>query len=193
MFNNIEFAYPAFLYLLILIPIIVAWYVLKHRSLDTEITISTTSNFDAFKTPLKAKLRHLLFILKNLAAIFLIIVLARPQSTDSWKNITTEGIDIVLALDISSSMLAQDLKPNRLKAAKKVAKDFIKERPSDRIGLVVFSGESFTQCPLTTDHDVLINLLSEIKTGMVCRERPWRIGMGQTGLCELLQSSVSES
>lgn len=191
MFNNIEFANPAYLWLLLVIPLFVAWYVLKYKTIDSEISISSLNNFSKLKTPLKAKLRHLLFALKIMALALLIVVMARPQSTDKWKNVTTEGIDIVLTLDISSSMLAQDLKPDRLKAAKAVAKDFISKRPTDRIGLVVFAGESFTQCPLTIDHDVLINLLSEIKTGMV--EDGTAIGMGLANAVNRLKDSKAKS
>lgn len=112
-------------------------------------------------------LRHALFALRCLAVAFLVIVLARPQKTDRFQDVTTEGIDIMLALDISGSMLARDFKPDRLEASKNVATQFISGRPYDRVGLVVFSGESFTQCPLTTDHAVLINLLREIQSGMI--------------------------
>lgn len=101
------------------------------------------------------------------AVALLIVILARPQSTNSWSNSSTEGIDIMLAMDISGSMLAQDLKPNRLEAAKDVAASFINGRPNDNIGLVVFSAESFTQCPLTTDHTVLLNLFKDIQSGMI--------------------------
>ena len=112
-------------------------------------------------------LRHILFSLRVVAIGLLIIVLARPQKTDKFQNVTTEGIDIILAMDISGSMLARDFKPDRLEASKNVATEFISGRPYDRIGLVVFSGESFTQCPLTTDHAVLINLMRELQSGMI--------------------------
>src|SRR5450756_1779260 len=121
-------------------------------------------------------LRHILFALRTIAVTLLIIVLARPQTTDKFQDMSTEGIDIVLALDISGSMLARDFRPDRLEASKNVATEFISGRPYDRIGLVVFSGESFTQCPLTTDHAVLINLLREIQSGMI--EDGTAIGMG---------------
>ena len=111
-----------------------------------------------------------------LAFVLIVIVLARPQSTNSWQNVSTEGIDIVIALDISSSMLAEDLRPNRLEAAKNVAASFISGRPNDNIGLVVFSAESFTQCPLTTDHAVLLNLFGGIQSGMI--EDGTAIGLG---------------
>ena len=127
-------------------------------------------------TTIRNYLQNVLFGARMTAALLLIIVLARPQSTDKFQDVSTEGIDIILALDISGSMLARDFKPDRLEASKDVATEFISGRPYDRIGLVVFSGESFTQCPLTTDHAVLINLLREIQSGMI--EDGTAIGMG---------------
>ena len=191
MFNNIEFAYPYFFYLLILLVPIIAWYIFKQNKIQSTLKISSFDGFSEVPTSIKYYLRHLLFALKIATAVFLIIVLARPQSTDSWKNITTEGIDIVMALDISTSMLAQDLKPDRLEAAKDVAQDFIRERPNDRIGLVVFAGESFTQCPLTTDHNVLVNLFKDIKTGMI--EDGTAMGLGLANAVNRLKESEAKS
>lgn len=191
MFNNVEFAYPYFFYLLIILVPIVIWYVFKQNKIQSTLKISSFDGFSDMRTSVKYYLRHLLFVLKIAAVVFLIIVLARPQSTDSWKNITTEGIDIVMALDISTSMLARDLKPDRLDAAKDVAQDFIRERPNDRIGLVVFAGESFTQCPLTTDHNVLINLFKDIKTGMI--EDGTAIGLGLANAVNRLKESKAKS
>jgi Ca-activated chloride channel family protein len=136
-------------------------------------------------------MRHVLFSFRVIAIALLVMALARPQSTKNWKDVTTEGIDIVLALDISSSMLAKDFNPNRLEASKSIAKEFIKDRPNDRIGLVVFSGESFTQCPLTTDHSVLINLFEEIESGMV--KDGTAIGMGLATAVNRLKDSDTES
>ncbi|RLD62734.1 MAG: aerotolerance regulator BatA [Bacteroidetes bacterium] len=171
-----EFTNPEFLYgLIVLIPMIV-WYVLKDENNYTSIQISSLRAFpDAPKT-YKYFLRHFLFGLKLLLIAVLIVILARPQSTNRWEDKTTEGIDIIIALDISSSMLARDFRPNRLEASKDVAINFISGRENDRLGLVVFSGESFTQCPLTTDHAVLINLFKDIKQGMI--EDGTAIGMG---------------
>jgi Ca-activated chloride channel family protein len=139
----------------------------------------------------KVYLRHLPYVLRMAAVAFLIVVLARPQSTDNWQNSTTEGIDIMLAVDISSSMLAQDLKPNRLEAAKNVASAFISGRPNDNIGLVVFSGESFTQCPLTTDHAVLLNLFKDIHSGMI--EDGTAIGLGLANAVSRIKDSQARS
>jgi len=136
-------------------------------------------------------LRHILFALRTLAITLLIIVLARPQKTDKFQDVSTEGIDIVLAQDISGSMLARDFRPDRLEAAKNIATEFISGRPYDRIGLVVFSGESFTQCPLTTDHAVLINLLREIQSGMI--QDGTAIGMGLATAVNRIKDSEAKS
>jgi Ca-activated chloride channel family protein len=134
---------------------------------------------------------HLPFVLRMLAASLLIVVLARPQSSSSWQDVTTEGIDIVMAIDISGSMLAEDLKPNRLEASKKVAQTFIGNRPNDRLGLVIFAGESFTQCPLTTDHSVILNLFNDVKSGML--EDGTAIGMGLATSVKRLKDSEAIS
>ena len=167
MFDHIKFANPEMLYLLLLLPIAIVWYWFKDGDTRPRLQISS---YDAFKLAGKSfrnYFRHIQFVLKLAAFSLLIVALARPQSTSSRQNVNIQGIDIMLAMDISGSMLAEDFKPNRIEASKEVAKDFILGRPSDRIGLVVFSGESFTQCPLTTDHAMLINLLGEIKSGMI--------------------------
>ncbi len=135
--------------------------------------------------------RHSGIVLRSLALAALIIALARPQSSLSWQNSTTEGIDIVIASDISGSMLAEDFEPNRMEAGKNIAIDFIKNRPNDRIGLVIFSGESFTQCPLTIDHDVLINLFKDIKNGMI--DDGTAIGMGLATAVNRLKESDAKS
>jgi Ca-activated chloride channel family protein len=162
------FANPTYLYLLLLLIPLIGYYIWKLHKSQASLQISSSQAFLApGATSCKIYLRHLPFALRMAAIVLLIIVLARPQSTNSWQSSSTEGIDIILAMDISSSMLAQDLKPDRLEAAKDVAASFINGRPSDNIGLVVFSGESFTQCPLTTDHTVLLNLFKDIKSGMI--------------------------
>lgn len=167
MLNNIEFANPEFLYLLITIPLMALWYWYKLKKNNADIQISNTSAFEKTPKSIKQYLIHILFVLRILAIALLIIVMARPQSSLSRKDVSIEGIDIVMALDVSSSMLAQDLKPDRLEAAKEVALDFIGGRPDDRVGLVIFSGETFTQSPLTTDHRIIKNLFKDIKSGMI--------------------------
>ncbi len=166
-FNDITFANKELLWSLLIIPVIIAWYIWKNKKYHAELKISSMTGLDDIKPSFKQYSLHSLIILRMLAIALLIVVLARPQSRSSWKDVKTEGIDIVMSLDISGSMLAKDFKPNRLEAAKDVAMDFIDSRPNDRIGLVIFSGESFTQCPLTTDHAVIKNLFSGIRTGMV--------------------------
>lgn len=136
-------------------------------------------------------MRHVLFALEVLAVVFLVFALSRPQSSNNWQTYTSEGIDIVLALDISSSMLARDFTPDRLEAAKEVATKFILERPQDKIGLVIFAGESFTQCPLTTDQAVLVNLLREIKSGVI--EDGTAIGLGLANAVNRLKDSPGKS
>jgi Ca-activated chloride channel family protein len=165
--SSIKFANPGMFWLLLLLVPIFVWYIFKKRKSQATIRISNAESFRTGYRSVKRYLRHILFIFRVLVFVLLIITLARPQTTQNWQNETTEGIDIAIALDISGSMLARDFTPNRLEAAKDVAMQFIAGRPLDRIGLVCFSGESFTQCPLTSDHAVLLNLFSEIKQGMI--------------------------
>jgi len=167
MLNNLEFANPEFFYLLLVIPLMGVWYWYKNNRSKAEIQLSTTLPFAGMKSSGRRIFYHLLFALRIIAIALLIVALSRPQKTSSSKDISIEGIDIVMAMDISSSMLAEDLKPNRLDAAKNVAIDFIKGRPNDRVGLVVFAGETFTQVPLTTDHTVLDEMFRNIKSGMI--------------------------
>lgn len=167
MFNDVSFAYPWVLYLLILLPALFYYFWKKRDRLTPNITFTSLQMFSDVPKSLKEKLIHLPALLRVLAIALLIIALARPQTFSSGENVYTEGIDIAMVLDISGSMLAEDFKPNRLEAAKKVIDDFIKGRTNDKIGLVIFSGESFTQCPLTIDYSVLRNLLKEIYSGMI--------------------------
>lgn len=166
-FNDITFAHLELRWLFLIIPLAVAWYIWKNKKQNASLNVSTLNYFKNVRVSFKQYFRHVLFAIRLIVLALLIIVLMRPQSRSSFKDVKTEGIDIVLALDISGSMLAKDFKPDRLEAAKEVAQDFIDDRPNDRIGLVIFSGESFTQCPLTTDHAVIKNLFAGIKTGMV--------------------------
>ena len=190
-FNDITFANKELLWLFILIPILVVWYSWKNDRFKPTLKVSSLKNFDGIPNSTKYYLRHSVFVLRTIAIALLIIVLARPQSQSSWKDIKTKGIDIVMALDISSSMLAKDLKPDRLEAAKEVALDFIDSRKNDRISLVIFSGESFTQCPLTTDHAVIKNLFASIKTGMI--EDGTAIGNGLATSVNRIKDSKAKS
>lgn len=172
---------------MLFIPIaLLIWYFFKSNKNTSEIVFSDLHSLEKTKT-IKNKLIHLTYLFKICALILLIIALARPQSSTNWEESTTEGIDIILSMDISGSMLAEDLKPNRLEASKEVAMDFISKRANDRVGLVIFSGESFTQCPLTTDHNVLINLFKDVKSGMV--EDGTAIGMGLATAVNRLKES----
>ncbi len=189
--RDVSFAHPVFFWLLLALPVLTGWYIFKHYYRSTSFKISSFRSIESIKTPLKVHLRHSTFVLRLMALALLIVALARPQSKHSWQDIKTEGIDIVLAIDISASMLAKDFKPDRLEASKSVAMDFIDERPNDRIGLVIFSGESFTQCPLTTDHTVLKNLFSSVKTGMV--QDGTAIGMGLATAISRLKDSKAKS
>lgn len=167
MFSDVTFAYPFVLWLLLLVPGLGYWYWKKRDSSSPNFTYSSLQIFGRVPKTLKEKIVHLPAWLKIAAVTFFIIAAARPQSFSSGENFYAEGIDIAMVLDISGSMLAEDFKPNRVEAAKKVIDDFIAGRTNDKIGLVIFSGESFTQCPLTIDYNILRNLLKEIKTGMI--------------------------
>jgi Ca-activated chloride channel homolog len=187
----IVFANKGMLLLLLLLVPVILWYIFKYLNFNAAVTFSSVQGFASTKKTYKSVLRHVIFGIQMLAFAFIIIVLARPQSTNQWKNVTTEGIDIVMALDISGSMLAADFKPNRLEAAKDVAAEFINGRPDDRIGLVVFSAESFTQCPLTSDHAVLLNLFKDIHMGMI--EDGTAIGLGLANAVNRLKDSKAPS
>ncbi|HKJ42111.1 MAG TPA: VWA domain-containing protein [Sunxiuqinia sp.] len=189
--SGITFKNPEFFYLLLVLIPMLAWYIFKHRKAGASIRYSTTMGFKGISKGWKYYLRHAPFVLQMAGIGLLSVALARPQSSNSWQDVTTEGIDIVIALDISSSMLARDFQPNRLDAAKKVATEFISGRPNDKIGLVIFSGESFTQCPLTTDHAVLINLFNEVHSGMI--EDGTAIGNGLATAVARLKDSKDKS
>ena len=164
---NQNYANPQYFWLLILLPLLALWYWYKEKKSRPAMVFSTTASFENYKPSVKVYFRHLLFLLRLVCVFFLVVALARPQSSSKEQNINSEGIDIILSMDISTSMLAEDLRPNRVEASKKVAEEFVASRPQDRIGLVVFAGESFTQCPLTTDHSVLKNLFGSIKSGQI--------------------------
>ncbi|GHV47302.1 hypothetical protein FACS1894181_00480 [Bacteroidia bacterium] len=187
------FANPDYLFLLLLLIPLVGWYIWKLRKSQASLQISSSEAFEApgAARSLKVYLRHVPFALRVAAIAALIIVLARPQSTNSWQNKSTEGIDIVMAIDVSTSMRAEDLKPNRLEAAKDVAASFINGRVNDNIGLVIFSGESFTQCPLTTDHTVLLNLFKDVHSGMI--EDGTAIGLGLANAVSRIKDSQAIS
>ncbi|MBQ7388318.1 MAG: VWA domain-containing protein [Paludibacteraceae bacterium] len=185
-FNN-----PEYLYLLLLLIPVIFWYIFKQYQADASLQISSISSLKLPQRKSFIILRHLPFLFRMIALTCLIIVIARPQLSNSFRSESTEGIDIMMALDISGTMLAEDLRPNRLEAAKNVAAEFIAGRPNDNIGLVVFAGESFTQCPLTTDHAVLINLFNGIKYGMI--EDGTAIGLGLANSVGRIKDSMAKS
>lgn len=190
------FAHPAYLLLLILLVPYIVWYILKGRQSEPSMRVSTTRMYTTMPQSYKVYLRHVPFVLRMIALTLLVVVLARPQSTDSWQSSEVEGIDIMLAMDVSTSMLAEDLKPNRLEAAKQVAADFINGRPNDNIGLTVFAGQSFTQSPLTVDHAVLLNLFNSVSCSMATNgiiEDGTAIGLGIANAVSRLKDSKAKS
>ncbi len=165
--KHITFAHPYFFALLLLIPFMIWWQLRGRKNSQPVLRVTTLGGIKSLPPGFKARFRPVLFVLRIVALIMLIIALARPQSTNTTLNSDTDGIDLVMGVDISGSMLAEDFKPNRMEAAKKVALEFVDKRPSDRIGLVIFSGESFTMCPITIDHQVLKEQIMSLKSGMV--------------------------
>ena len=189
----VQFSDPYYLLLLLLLPLFILWYIKGSKRSTAKLKYSDIGIIKKIKPSLKQKLRHSLFGLRMLAFILLIFAMARPQSSSKEEEISTEGVDIVIALDVSSSMLAEDFRPNnRLQAAKLVAGDFIQGRKNDRLGMVVFAGESFTQCPLTLDYGVLVTLLEEIQVA----DKDWdgtAIGMGIVNAVNRLRDSKAKS
>ncbi|MEO6539605.1 MAG: VWA domain-containing protein [Ferruginibacter sp.] len=188
-FKDITFGQPWSFLLLAVIPVMIWWYAAKNSKRQSAIIISDTSakGLSSWKT----SLRHLPFVFRLLAVIFIIAAMARPQTMFEEQNVEGEGLDIVLCIDVSGSMTAQDLKPNRLEAAKNVAIDFVNKRLTDRIAVVIFSGESFTQCPLTTDRRVLVSAIENIRNGLL--EDGTAIGSGLGTSVDRLRTSKSKS
>ena len=189
--SNITFANPEYLWLLLVIPLLVVFYILRQQKTSPSLTFSSVKQLRDIPGSVRPYLRHILFAFRMIIIALLVIIFARPQSTDYWEDVSTEGIDIVMVMDISSSMLARDFKPDRLEAAKNVATEFISGRPYDRMGLVIFSGESFTECPLTTDHAVMINLMREMQSGMI--EDGTAIGLGLATAVNRIKDSEAKS
>jgi Ca-activated chloride channel family protein len=189
--QELSFAHPWMFLFLLVIPVIVLWYVLRGRKQKPEIRMSTAGFLKQEKRSFLTRMIHLPVVLRSLAIAALVVAIARPQTKLAWQDMSSEGIDIVLAMDLSPSMLARDFKPNRLESAKNVAEEFIDGRPSDRIGLVVFSGEAFTQCPLTIDHSILKNLLKEVEPNFL--PDGTAIGMGLSTSVNRLRNSKAKS
>jgi Ca-activated chloride channel family protein len=190
-YNDIIFAQPKFLWLLLLLPLLVAWYIFVTNRRKATLQISSIGGLLGAKKGMRYYLQHVPFGLCCVALACIFFALARPQSTTKSESVYTEGIDIVIALDISGSMLARDFTPDRLQAAKDIGTQFVADRPNDRMGLVVFAGESFTQCPLTTDRVTLINLMKDVECGMI--EDGTAIGNGLATAVARLKDSKSVS
>ena len=192
MLEGIEFTHKELLWLLLVIPVLLLWYILKHKKQNAVLEISTADGLlkgNQFWTILK----HSLFVLRALALTLIIVAMARPQTVDiSTKTKTTRGIDIVMAIDVSASMLAKDLKPNRLEALKKVASKFINRRPNDRIGLVEYAGESYTRTPVTSDKGIILKSLRDIKYNTIITGGT-AIGMGLATAVNRLKESKAKS
>ena len=190
MFANLEFTNPGILWLLLLIPTLVIWFFLVRKKDSAELNIPSTAGFK--KGNFWSRMKPLLYGLRLLALTFLIIALARPRNVEvSKRTKTTRGIDIVMAIDVSASMLAKDLKPNRLEALKNVATKFVQKRPNDRIGIVVYAGESFTQTPITSDKTIVQNTIRKIQWGQI--EDGTAIGMGLGSAVNRLKDSQAKS
>ena len=184
-----------FLLLLLLIPYLI-WYVGYRKKSEPTIQLSDTYAYLKAPKSWRMRMMHLPMLLRLLTFVLLVVVLARPQTRNSWDQRTTEGIDIMLAMDVSTSMLAEDLKPNRMEAAKSVAAEFISGRPNDNIGLTIFAGEAFTQCPMTTDHTSLLNLLRGVRTDITATglmSDGTAVGMGTANPVSRLKNSKAKS
>ena len=190
-----EFANKEYLLLLLLIIPYLIWYVMYRKKTEPTLRMSDTFAFRYAPRSWKVTLMPLSMLLRLLVFVMIVLVMARPQTQNSWDSKTVEGIDIMLSMDVSTSMLAEDLRPNRIEAAKQVASEFIIGRPNDNIGLVIFAGESFTQCPMTTDHASLLNLLQNVRTDIAARgliEDGTAIGMGSNNRGDISPSTAAE-
>ncbi|MES2893664.1 MAG: VWA domain-containing protein [Bacteroidota bacterium] len=189
-FNDISFAQPGMFWLALLLPILIFWYISKENTRTAGLKVSSIKSFQGMSS-WKNFFRHLPFVLRLLAILCIIIAIAQPQTKNEEQRAEGEGLDIVLCIDVSGSMTAQDFTPNRMEAAKKVAADFVERRLTDRIGIVIFSGESFTQCPITTDKAVLQSAIESIRNGLL--EDGTAIGDGLSTSTDRLRTSKSKS
>ena len=191
-----EFANKEYFLLLLLVVPYILWYFLYRKKTEPTMKMSDTYAYRFAPKSWRMRIVHLPMFLRCMAFVLIVIIMARPQTHNSWDNRSVEGIDIMLAMDVSTSMLAEDLKPNRMEAAKEVAGEFIAGRPDDNIGLTIFAGESFTQCPMTTDHTSLLNLLQNVRTDIAQRgliEDGTAIGMGLANAVSRLKDSKAKS
>lgn len=195
-----EFTQPIYFLLLLLLIPYVLWYILWRnrgkRKMEASLRMSDTFAYKNAPVGLRVRLIHLPMILRCVAFVMIVIAMARPQTHNAWDERSVEGIDIMLAMDVSTSMLAEDLKPNRIEAAKEVAASFIADRPNDNIGLTIFAGEAFTQCPMTTDHTSLLNLLKSVRTDIAANgliSDGTAIGMGLANAVSRLKDAKTKS
>jgi len=188
--RHIEFAYPQLLFLLLLVPLLAGWYISRMQRQTASMQVSGLGRFHN-TTSWKRTFRHILIILRLLAVTALILAIARPQTHRDERHAEGEGVDIILCLDVSGSMLAQDFQPNRLEAARDVATDFVTNRPTDRFGLVIFAGESFTLCPLTSDHDMVRTQIQNMHMGFLVDGTA--IGSGLATSVDRLRTSQAKS
>lgn len=191
-----SFAHPIYLYFILLLIPVVIWYVLFHRKADATLQISSTEAFRNIRKGWKEYLLHVPFVLRLATLAFVLVALARPQSENAWSTRNVEGIDIMLCMDVSTSMLAMDIEPDRVNAAREVAKDFVSSRPNDNIGLTLFAGQAYTQCPLTGDHAMLLRQLEGIDCNMAERgiiEDGTALGEGIANSVNRLKDSKAKS
>jgi Ca-activated chloride channel family protein len=188
---HLSFAQPYYFLLLLLLPILLWWQWIKKAPQQPSFRLTSLHAIGAFKPSFRLRFRPILVVLRIVAFVALVVALARPQSSNVRESVDSDGIDIVLSIDVSGSMMAEDLKPNRIEAAKKVATDFVDKRANDRIGLVIFSGESFTQCPITIDHNIVKEQIDAMKSGML--QDGTAIGMGLATAVDRLRNSKAKS
>lgn len=189
--QHLSFAQPYYFLLLLLLPLILWWQWKTKAKQQPSFRLSTLQSISSLKPTLRLRFRPILILLRAMAFVALVVALARPQSSNVSESVDSDGIDIVLSIDVSGSMMAEDLKPNRIEAAKKVATDFVNKRANDRIGLVIFSGESFTQCPITIDHNIVKEQIEAMKSGML--QDGTAIGMGLATAVDRLRNSKAKS
>lgn len=189
--QHLSFAQPYYFLLLLLLPLIFWWQWKNRIKQEASFRLSTLQSIKALKPSWRVRFRPFLLVLRGIAFVALVVALARPQSSNVSESVDSDGIDIVLSIDVSGSMMAEDLKPNRIEAAKKVATDFVDKRANDRIGLVIFSGESFTQCPITIDHNIVKEQIDAMKSGML--QDGTAIGMGLATAVDRLRNSKAKS
>lgn len=189
--QHLSFAQPYYFLLLILLPIILWWQWKQKAKQQPSFRLTSLYFISAQKPSFRLRFRPILMVLRSIAFVALVVALARPQSSNVSESVDSDGIDIVLSIDVSGSMMAEDLKPNRIEAAKKVAIDFVDKRANDRIGLVIFSGESFTQCPITIDHNIVKEQIDAMKSGML--QDGTAIGMGLATAVDRLRNSKAKS